>query len=70
MPRDVPDPIEPVSGPRKRTLTEKAKEAAVAHSTKRGRVSDPAPAPSRVHSKGKARALSKTGSDDYLLLSG
>jgi hypothetical protein len=37
MPRDIPDPIEPVTGPRKRILTEKAKEAALAQSTKRVR---------------------------------
>ena len=71
MPRDVPDPVEPVCGPRKRTLTEKAKEAAInQQATKRGRLTDPAP--SRVHSKAKASAPSKSGSasDDYLLLSG
>jgi hypothetical protein len=37
MPRDVLAPVEPLSGPRKRILTEKAKEAALAQSTKRVR---------------------------------
>jgi hypothetical protein len=37
MAQDIPDPIEPVTGPWKQILTEKAKKAALAQSTKRVR---------------------------------
>ena len=67
MPQDDPAPVESVSGPRKRTLTEKAKEAALNQSTKRVRPA--APAPSRVHSKAKASTSSKVSTpgpcDEY-----
>jgi hypothetical protein len=61
MPRDVLAPAEPVTGPRKRTLTEKAKEAAaIVQATKRVRA---APAPS-CSSANLAKALARsTGSN-------
>ena len=56
MPRDVPDPVEPVCGPRKRILTEKAKEAAAIQSMKRIRPAATASVPSKPSSS----------SDDFL----
>ena len=43
MAQDVLDPTEPVLGPQKYTLTEKARDGALAQSTKRAQAAQPAP---------------------------
>jgi hypothetical protein len=49
MPRDVPDPGEPVNGPQKQVMTEKAKEAAaLVQATKQVRPAAPAPSHSSM----------------------
>jgi hypothetical protein len=62
MPRDVPDAVEQVSGPRKWTLTKKAREAIV--SMKKIRPAPPSSVPLKPT---PLKPTASTTSDDYLL---
>ena len=57
MPRDIPDPAQPESGPQKRILTEKAREAIIAaQTTKKVKTTGPAQDSSK---RTRARRTSK-----------
>ena len=69
MPRDIPDPAQPESGPRKRILTKKAREAVITtQATKRVKPTGPAQDTTSKHTRARRTSIKHGKLKQYIAL--